>query len=332
MKKNVSILCGGPSCEYDVSLDTARSFLANLDMDKYTPYIFYISKSKKALLYQSNTLYISPDENLKPLEKEILKLKDMYSNLLALHGEFGEDGEIQSILESLNIQFTGSDSVSSQLCMDKYKSAMIVKENLLDKDLVIPYQKLFTLEEIITSYQFTENICIKPNNKGSSVGVHLVHSKKELENALNLLKQDFPLNTQFLIQSLLVYDIEVSCGCLEKRNGEFIPLPPIEIIPKSSSFFDYKAKYTKGCSLEITPPEHISKELSEKISKLTIELHRVLGCRLYSRSDFLIKENTIYYLETNTLPGMTTTSLLPQEAKAMGMSFPKLIDFFIENS
>ena len=136
----------------------------------------------------------------------------------------------------------------------------------------------------------------------------------------------------FVVQDLIEQDIELSCGCLEKKNGEFIKLPPIEIIPQSSSFFDYKAKYSEGGSIEITPPEHISQDISETISQLAIDIHKLLGCTVYSRSDFLIKGNSIYYLETNTLPGMTSTSLLPQEASTVGISFTELIDFLIKNS
>jgi D-alanine-D-alanine ligase len=140
------------------------------------------------------------------------------------------------------------------------------------------------------------------------------------------------LKTYFIIQPLIESDIEVSCGCLEKKNGEVVKLPAIEIIPQSSTFFDYKAKYVKGGSKEITPPEHISEDMADRISQLAVDIHRVLGCSVYSRSDFLIKGNDIFYLETNTLPGMTNTSLLPQEAEAGGISFSKLIDFLVENS
>jgi D-alanine-D-alanine ligase len=126
--------------------------------------------------------------------------------------------------------------------------------------------------------------------------------------------------------------MELSCGCLEDISGNIRNLPAIEIIPQTSDFFDYNAKYTIGASIEITPPEHISKEIADKISILTGEIHKVLGCRLYSRSDFFVKGKDIYYIETNTLPGMTSTSLLPQEAKADGIGFTELLDFLIENS
>lgn len=333
MKKNIAILCGGPSSEYEVSLGTAQSILSNIDKDKYTPYIFYISKDSLAQLYKAKTETLDiPTENLKELFVEINKLKDMYMNILAFHGEFGEDGTIQSILEFLKFSYTGCDASSSSLCMDKYRSPLIIDKLLGSDNLIIPTTQLLTLRQFIDEYQYTEPICIKPNTKGSSVGVHMVNNEDELQNTKDTLNKEFSLDTEFVVQPLIDYDIELSCGCLEKSNGEFISLPPIEIIPQGHTFFDYDAKYKKGGSIEITPPEHISKELSDKISQLAVDIHMTLGCNVYSRSDFLIKGDTIYYLETNTLPGMTSTSLLPQEAKAAGISFTDLIDFLIENS
>ena len=329
-KRRISIVCGGPSSEYEVSLNSARSMLRHLNREKFTPYIFYISLSGKALLHKAKeSLYIPKEKELHNLFDELRKLKNMGMNLLALHGEFGEDGTFQSILEFLKIPFTGCRRISSALCMDKYRSGLIVEKKI---DVKLPKTDLFKLKDLISNYKYTKQVCIKPNYKGSSVGVFMVHNQKELDNALRKLEKTFGLNLDVIIQPLIKSDIEVSCGCLEKKNGEIIKLPPIEIIPQSSPFFDYKAKYLKGGSIEITPPKNISKKLANKISQLSIDIHKILGCTLYSRSDFLIKNDDIYYLETNTLPGMTDTSLFPQEVSAIGISFTELLDFFIENS
>ena len=126
--------------------------------------------------------------------------------------------------------------------------------------------------------------------------------------------------------------IEIQCGTLQKKNGDFIALPPIEIVPKKNVFFDYDSKYLNGGATEITPPISIDKSLSDKISQLSIDIHKLLMLKTYSRTDFLIKNGKIYFLETNTLPGMTATSLLPQEANSIGISYPQLLDFIISNS
>jgi D-alanine-D-alanine ligase len=135
-----------------------------------------------------------------------------------------------------------------------------------------------------------------------------------------------------LAQEYLEDAIEIQCGALQKKNGDFIALPPIEIIPKKNVFFDYDSKYLSGGATEITPPVSISKKLSDKISILSIEIHKLLALKTYSRTDFMVKNGKIYFLETNTLPGMTATSLLPQEANSIGISYPQLLDFIISNS
>jgi D-alanine-D-alanine ligase len=329
-KERISVVCGGPSSEYEVSLNSADSILRHIDKEKYTPYIFYISQKGKALLYQAKEgVEIIEEDKLNNLLDEVKKLRDMHMNILALHGEFGEDGKFQRVLESLDIPFTGSGSKSSELCMDKYESGEIVEKEV---DVKVPKTEKIKLKTILEDYKYCEDVCIKPRAKGSSVGVYLIRSQKDLEKALKALRSSFNINTDFIIQPLIESDIEASCGCLERKNGDFIKLPAIEIIPQQSSFFDYKAKYVKDASLEITPPENISNELAQKLSQLAIDLHKLLGCRVYSRSDFLIKDGEIYFLETNTLPGMTNTSLLPQEAEAAGIGFTELIDFLIENS
>lgn len=327
-KRKVSIVCGGPSSEYEVSLKSADSILRYIDRNKYIPYVFYISMQGKALLYKADDSIEIPEENqLNNLLEEVIKLKDMRINILALHGEFGEDGTLQSILQFLDIPFTGSKNSASSLCIDKYRTGLIVEKEI---DVKVPKTEIYKLKSLLQEYKYTEDVCIKPNTKGSSVGVYLIKNQKDLDNAFKDLEKDF--NIDFIIQSLIESDIEISCGCLEKKNREFIKLPAIEIIPQNSTFFDYKAKYVKGGSKEVTPPEHISEDMADKISKLAVDIHRILGCSVYSRSDFLIKGNDIFYLETNTLPGMTNTSLLPQEAEAAGISFSELIDFLIENS
>ena len=168
-KKKVSIVCGGPSSEYEVSLNSAQSILDNLDKKKYIPYIFYISKNNKALLYKAkDKIKIPKESELPDLFDEVKNLKDMYMNILALHGEFGEDGTFQSILQFLKIPFTGCRSSSSALCMDKYRSSLLVEKEI---DVQIPNTQLVRLEDL--SKKYSKEICIKPNCKGSSVGVYL---------------------------------------------------------------------------------------------------------------------------------------------------------------
>jgi D-alanine-D-alanine ligase len=214
--------------------------------------------------------------------------------------------------------------------MDKYRSSILVQSTT---DLSIPNTKIVRLKDL--QYELNKislPIFLKPNKNGSSICSYIIKDLNDIEEILNEFYSHHQDEDEILIQEYIENKIEVSCGCLEKKDHTFLQLPPIEIIPKNSKFFDYKSKYEKGASIERIPAIDISSKQRKRISELTIEIHKILGCRLYSRSDFLVTKDEIYYLETNTLPGMTKTSLIPQEAKAIGLDFKELISFFIDNS
>jgi len=329
LMKKIAIICGGPSSEYEVSLDTARSVYRNIDKKKYEIWLFHIDKEGKATLSNEPIEEIFKRQGERKFLKEVIKLEDFDMCFLATHGEFGEDGTLQTLLEYSDIKYTGSDSYSSRLCMDKYRSSIIVGQKV--NDVIIPATFLAKLKGL-DSLEYKYPVVLKPNKKGSSVGVHIVKNKKEKMEVIKELKRDFDGKEGFLVQEAIMDALEVSCSCLESKDGEFLDIPAIEIIPQLSNFFDYKSKYTKGGSIEIFPPKSLKKRVSDRLTELAKEIHVVLGCSVYSRSDFLIKDNKIYYLETNTLPGMTSTSLLPQECEVIGMNFSKLIDFIIQNS
>ncbi len=214
--------------------------------------------------------------------------------------------------------------------MDKYRSSILVHATtgiLTPKTQLV---RLINLKDTLSKISLP--VFVKPNKNGSSVCSFVV---KNLENIDTLLEEFYKHHKdkdEILIQELIDQKVEVSCGCLEKKDHTILQLPPIEIIPQSSEFFDYKAKYTKGGSLERIPAIGITEEQRQQISNISAQIHNILGCRLYSRSDFLIQGERIYYLETNTLPGMTSTSLIPQEAQAIGISYTHLITFYIENA
>lgn len=326
--KKIAIFCGGPSSEHDVSLSSAESLLKNLNKKRYTPYIFYIKKNLKSAFYKA-TSSTRPPKNIKfeDFDKTLKDNKNKFDIALlsALHGEFGEDGTIQLLLENLGVKYTGSDSKSSKTCMDKFKSMQKVKKI---KNIFLPKTIHLKTKDLTTKPPLRFPFITKPNFLGSSVLVFRVNNNDDYKRAISEIKKS---NLDEILIQELIEGVELSCGCLENKNGQITKLPPIEIRPKAN-FFDYKSKYEVGGSEEITPPASISKKESNKISSLAVKLHKTLGCKTYSRSDFIYTKDRIYYLETNTLPGMTSTSLLPQEAKANGISFSKLIDFIINES
>jgi D-alanine-D-alanine ligase len=327
--KKVCIVYGGPSSEHEVSVFTTRGILRNIDKKKYDIYLLYIDKKLNASLKkysQNQELVLKGKESLFKILK---KLKNFDVCLIAMHGEFGEDGTFQSLLDLIGVRYTGTDAYGSRLAMDKYKSTMLVNLKL---GVDIPQNSLVKIKDFSKFKNLKYPFVFKPNTLGSSVGIYFVNNSKELVIAKKKIIELLGEEVEYLIQEPIMDNLEISCGVLEKKDGSLLYLPPIEIHPQLSSFFDYDSKYVKGGSEEITPPVSISKSFSDKLSKLSGEIHKLLGCKLYSRSDFLIKKDKFYYLETNTLPGMTDTSLVPQEAQAIGMSYAQLLDFLIENS
>lgn len=328
--KKIAIFCGGPSVEHEVSINSAKTILKFIDKTQYEIVVCFISKNTKAKIVSPQDINfekINASQSL-PEVLQILKNEKYFALLSGIHGEFGEDGNLQNLLEVFDIPYSGTDSKGSSLAMDKYKSLTVVSQI---KDLKIPASMLVNTKTPLQNKNITYPLIAKPNSLGSSVGIFVAKNEKETNNAIKILKNKLGLK-EVLLQEYIEGAVEISCGCLVSKNGKFISLPPIEIKPKKSKLFDYASKYEIGGSEEITPPVSISKKLSDKISALSYQIHTLLGLKTYSRSDFMIKNNNIYYLETNTLPGMTATSLLPQEALEAGISFPKLIDFVIENS
>ena len=330
MLKKIAIFCGGPSSEHEVSLNSASTIYKFIDKKKYELYFFYISKSSKCkLLIARDSVDLTKITANASLPKGLadLKKRNIFALLAAVHGEFGEDGKLQSLLELYGIPYSGSDVAASALCMDKFRSMLVMHST----GAICPNT---SLEEISPTISKPKNmefpVIVKPNKLGSSVGVAKATNTEELVANSMLLKKHYGLN--HIIVQEYIDGTELSCGVLQTKNNKFIRIPPIEIIPKKAELFDYASKYEVGGSEEVSPPRTVSKELSEKIIDISTTAHVVLGCKTYSRSDFMLKDEKIYFLEINTLPGMTGTSLLPQEAKAIGKSYTQLLDFIIENS
>ncbi len=325
MRRRIAIFCGGPSSEHEVSLSSAQAILKHIDHSQFEPYIFYIQKNLSSAFYKPSDGIIPPKNILfQDFEITLQNNKDNFDMALlsALHGEFGEDGTIQKKLSDSHIRFTGSNAKSSALCMNKMRTIKYLQDT---DDLSFPQTKLISITDPI---HFPFPFIVKPNSLGSSVLVSIVYSQEEYKTVLKKFKE--ARIDEILIQELIT-GIELSCGCLEKKDNTFIKLPPIEIHP-NADFFDYSAKYKINGSKEITPPVSISHDESEKISNLAKEIHKKLRCKTYSRSDFIYTKKKIYFLETNTLPGFTNTSLFPQEVNAIDISFQELISFIIEQS
>jgi D-alanine-D-alanine ligase len=292
--KKIGVLMGGLSSEREVSIASGNAVLTALREKGYRPVAIDVGRDVAEKL-RGNAVEIA---------------------FIALHGKFGEDGAIQGMLEVMGIPYTGAGILASAIGMNKTVSKQVFRSRGL---LVGPYEVVYDGDgakagALIEQLQFP--VVVKPHAEGSSVGVSLVFRKEEVAQAVELA---FEYGSEILIEKF-IKGKEVQVGILGDRA-----LGAIEIVPKRQ-FYDYKAKYEKGMSDHFFPAR-----IPEAVYKRTLEAglaaHRAIGCRGYSRVDFIIDEGGApYILEVNTLPGMTATSLLPEIAKGVGISFPDLVE------
>jgi D-alanine-D-alanine ligase len=237
---------------------------------------------------------------------------------MALHGDCGENGKLQAFFDARGVRYTGSGAEGCRNAMDKWISKQLFEA----AGVLTPRGMLLKAGDPFDPDALPVPCVVKPCNGGSSIGVSIVHDRRELYDALKLA---FSMENTILVEEY-IKGRELSCGIL----GE-TALPPIEIIPLHG-FYDYKNKYQAGAAREVTPAE-IDAETTARIQRIALDVFRLLGLSVYGRIDFLLTEaGDAYCLEANTLPGMTPTSLLPQEAAVVGYSYERLCDTIISLS
>jgi len=299
----VALICGGVSGEREISLKSGTQVAKALDPERYR---------------------VSRYDPAADLPRLISDAPNLDVALIILHGRWGEDGTIQGLLDLIGLPYQGSGVLSSALCMDKRASKALYRFHGLPvpKDLVLDRQAPHDLDRIIETLGLP--LVIKPNSEGSSLGMTIPRTRAELEKGLC---QAFALDRYLLIEEY-IQGREITASVL--GNDQLEDLPLIEIIPGPEyRFFDYEAKYKPGATREICPAP-LPEDLARQARDLGLQAHRALYCRGYSRTDLMLKDGRFYLLETNTIPGMTETSLFPQAAKAAGYSFSRLMDRLIE--
>lgn len=236
---------------------------------------------------------------------------------ICLHGRFGEDGTMQGLLEILGIPYIGSGVLASALAMDKVMSKhLFAAAGLRTPEYVTLHAgERVDYDNIVVA--LGEKSVVKPANEGSSVGMTIVHAAKELPAAV---EKAFGYDESVLVERFIA-GTEVTIGVL--GVAEILALPTLEIVPEHE-FYDYDSKYLPGMSRHIIPAR-VSDAARDECQRLAVAAHRVLGCRGLSRADTIVTpDGTVYLLEVNTIPGMTSTSLLPDAARAAGIEFPEL--------
>lgn len=320
MKKNIALLTGGYSGEYEISAESGQVVYNLIDKDLFNVY--------KIVIGLKNWVYQAPDGNEHAIDLSDFTIRLSSGKVIfdaafiAIHGTPGEDGKLQGYLDMMGIPYNTCGRATSAITFNKLFSDGLARAYKVNTAPTVYLHKRDTpdVESII---QVTGLPCfVKPNSNGSSVGISKVKTREELLPAIALA---FEADSEVLVQELIP-GVEITCGIYEKE-GKLIALPLTEIVPKNE-FFDYEAKY-KGMSDEITPAR-INPELSKECTDLSLSLYRKFNCRGIVRFDYILtpegfsKGSRFYFLEVNTIPGLTEASIVPQQAAYMGISLSQL--------
>lgn len=298
-KHNVGIIFGGNSPEHEVSINSANEVFKNIDLELFNPHKFFINKKGE-------------------FEFSLDELKKMDAVFIAMHGEGGEDGSMQGFLQTLGIKFTGPSIYSSAIGMDKY----LCRQIWADAGLPVVPQRIINTINDLTAESFP--YILKPRASGSSVGVTIVKSIVDIQPAFDLIKSQ----NQDVLFEKYIKGKELTVGILN-RTGEIEALPIVHIIP-ANEFYDYEAKYIREDTQYIIPAK-ISEKLTKEIQEIAVNAANALQINTFSRIDFLLDESeNPYILEINTIPGMTSHSLLPKAAQAVGISYKELLTIILK--
>ncbi len=299
----IGVLMGGPSTERDISLKSGKAVYESLNQLGLKVVAIDIKTDGK-------------EENIR-----LIKSFGIDVAFIALHGRFGEDGQMQEILDILKITYTGSGAAASRLAMDKIASRKIFEAS----GLAVPRYKAEDKLSYNASWKTQHNdfilpLVVKPVSHGSSIGLSIVEREEHLDKSVDLA---FSFDERIIIEEH-IRGREVTVGILDERA-----LPVIEIIPKKS-FFDYEAKYQEGMTGYVVPAE-LENKVAINIQEVALSAHKLLGCYGCSRVDIILSDDDIpFVLEVNTIPGLTATSLLPKAAKVVGIDFSQLCIKLIE--
>ena len=318
--KNIAIITGGDSQEYEISLKSAETVYNHLDREKYQPYIVEIRDNIWKIKVNDSYKTIDKNNFSVQIDNKLIEFKNIF---MSIHGPPAENGELQNLFDTKEIKYTCCNSKVSALTFNKFKCNQILKKleyKIADSLLHLKDNKI-DAEKITSNFKLP--LFIKPNEAGSSNGISIVYKKSEFTDAINnaLLHDD-----QVIIEEY-IKGTEVSCGAFNTKD-EIIILPITEIISEND-FFDYDAKYNNRAQ-EITPAR-ISKKETEIVQKNTKDIYKELKLTGLCRIDYIIKEGEPYIIEINTIPGLSEQSIIPKQIKEAGYSLTEVFTICLEN-
>lgn len=321
--KKIAVVCGGYSGEYEISVNSAKVVMENIDRSRYSPYLIYIENPD--WYYQDNdgkTYQVNKQDFSLNIDGTTIIFDGVFN---AIHGSPGEDGKLPGYFEMLNIPTTSCSSDISALTFNKYLCNNFVKSlglNLANSVSFIKSDKI-VIDDIIENIGLP--MFVKPAKSGSSVGVTKVKSSDKLMQAIELV---FSIDNRVIIEEFLE-GREIDCGVF-RHKGKLYVLPLTEII-SVNEFFDYEAKYTKGMADEVTPPENLEPEMEMEIKATSSLLYNKLDCIGIVRIDYILTKQGLYFIEINSIPGLSKASIVPKQSEAMGIPISDLFNMAIEN-
>jgi D-alanine-D-alanine ligase len=320
--KKIAVVCGGYSGEYEISVQSAKVVVENIDKAKYKPYQIFIEKDNWFHRDDLGKIHeVDKNDFSLKLNEEHIQFDGVFN---AIHGSPGEDGKLIGYFEMLNIPVTSCNSDTSSLTFNKYLCNNFVKSlgvNLARSLSFISSDKI-DYDRVIKEIGLP--LFVKPSKSGSSVGVSKVKSPDQLQQAIELA---FSIDSRILIEEFLE-GREIDCGVFRIKN-ELIVLPLTEIKPVNE-FFDYESKYTKGKADEITPPVDLDPKFEMEIKATSSLIYNKLDCKGIVRLDYILTGSGLYFVEINSVPGFSAASIVPQQSEAMGIPISKLFNLALD--
>ena len=322
MKKNIAIVVGGDSGEYEVSIKSGQQLFNQIDKDRYSPVLVHIKGIDWKATFDGTEVQVDKNDFTVSLEGKKIKFD---CALIGIHGTPGEDGRLQSYFEMMKVPYTTCGVLSSSLTFNKYAC----KQYLIPYGIFTAKSMLFHKNDRINAAEVAQTLglpCfIKPNNGGSSCGVSKISKTEEIGPAIEkALEHDAEIIVEEFIKGT-----EITCGVMKTKDSSLV-FPIAEIVSKKD-FFDYEAKYTDGMADEIIPariPEKIRQDC-EKTSSL---IYDKLFCRGIVRIDYIVRDDKLYFLEVNTVPGQSEASIVPRMIKAAELTMTGVLTDLIENA
>lgn len=320
-KKNIAVVCGGDSSEYVVSIKSGNNIFNSIDTNKFVPWLVRMRLDEWVVM-DGDAVVSHIDKSDFSFTVNGIKVKPDYAFIM-IHGTPGEDGVLQGYFDLLKIPYSASSVYASALTFHKFYCDNFLRAFGIKMARSVYYKRGDKIDPVQIAEQLGLPMFIKPSAGGSSFGVTKVKSVSEILPAIEAAYHE---SNDCLCEEF-IEGMELAVGVCA-LNGRIVPFLPTEVIPKGE-FFDYDSKYSVGGAAEITPARLPQNQI-EECQKLTTYIYELIGCHGIVRVDYILKNNEFYFLEINTVPGMTETSFIPQQLIAMNLTLKEIVSQVIE--